>query len=290
MNSINNGIFRTVCRVLFFFVVVCGGAGVWSAAAQSPRRIRVLTYNIRWGERADIEALSAVIKKTDPDLVALQEVEICVKHPGKVKANNVHQISQFARFTGMHALFGPAFRVKRYPFGYGGGEFGNAVLSKYAFDSTRRHVYSAKGTEYRIGLETWITFPDGKRLRFISTHLDHNNNAIRRSQVDEICRVFANDTIPTLLCGDFNERPDDPNGCIARMERVWRRACHEENTFIAWNPTVKLDYVFCRPEGCWRVVCSRVIDDSGTSDHRPLLVELELSDSSEVLEQIENQE
>ncbi len=267
-----------------FFRWVCILALLWglpeeSLYAHNPRKIRVLTYNIRWGERADIATLSAVVKKTNPDFVALQEVEVDVKHPGKVQANHVHQISQFAQHTGMHVLFGAAFRVKRYPFGYGGGEFGNAVLSKYSFDSTRKHTYQAKGTEYRVGLETWVTLPDGKRVRFISTHLDHNNNPIRYAQVEEICRVFGNDDIPTVLCGDFNERPRDPNGCIARMDTEWVRACQEEaNTFIAWNPTVKLDYVFYRPDPRWRVVSSQVIDESSASDHRPLLVEFELSE------------
>lgn len=238
--------------------------------------IRVLTYNIRWGERADIETLSSVINNTNPDLVALQEVDVCVKHPGNVAANNVQAISQFAQHTGMHAVFAGAFNVKRYPMGYGGGEFGNAVLSKYSFDKTVKHRYTAKGTEYRVGLETFITLANGQNFRFITTHLDHNNNAIRHSQVEQINSLFAHSDIQTILCGDFNERIDDPNGSIATICKQWERGCGSENTFIAWNPTVKIDYVFYRPKQNWRVIETKVIEEGEASDHRPLLVVLEL--------------
>lgn len=240
-------------------------------------RLRVMTYNIRWGERADIATLSKVVRKYNPDLVALQEVDINVRHWKKTAANHVHQVSQFAQHTGMHALFGGAFHVKRYPFGFGGGEFGNAILSKYSFDYTEKHTYAAKGTEPRIGLEAVITLPNEEKIRFISTHLDHNNDSIRRMQIDEINRIFPIDDIPTLLCGDFNEGPDAPNGCIARMDTQWTRACDPDTpTFIAWNPTVKLDYVFFRPHARWRVVSREVADEQNASDHRPLLVVLEL--------------
>ena len=41
------------------------------------------------------------------------------------------------------------------------------------------------------------------------------------------------------------------------------------------RPRLRVDYVLIRPAATWRVIESRIIDDSVASDHRPLLVVLE---------------
>lgn len=267
--------FRVKCYFLIAMLSIYGVRGI--TAQQRVRTLRVLTYNLRYGERADIATLSRVVMKTEPDLVAMQEVEVNVKHFAKVAANNVQAISQFAHHTDMHSIFAGAFDIKKYPFGYGGGQFGNAILSKYSFVRTKKHTYVARGSEPRVALETVITLPDGVQFRFITTHLDHKDNPVRLAQVEQINDLFTRDDLPAILCGDFNERPRDPNGSIALLDKCWTRVCNEdENTFIAWNPTVKIDYVFCRPACRWRIVSSEVVDEPDASDHCPLLVVLEL--------------
>lgn len=245
------------------------------------RQLRILTYNLRYGELANMETIAQVIRKTDPDIVALQEVEVKVKHR-KTKASSEHFIALLSQHTGMHGIFAKAIDAHHYYIGIGKGEFGNAILSRYSFDYTRRNAYQAKGTETRVALEAGITLPDGSKIKFVSTHLDHNNNAVRKAQVEEITALFGNSDTPTILAGDFNERPKDANGCINTLcQHFVNTSNDDELTFIAWNPYAKLDYVFCRPAGAWRVIKTEVIPETSASDHRPLLVTLEFINTTQ---------
>lgn len=239
-------------------------------------QLRILTYNLRYGELANMETIAQVIRETNPDIVALQEVEVKVKHR-KTKASGEHFIALLSEYTGMHGIFAKAIDAHHYYIGIGKGEFGNAILSRYSFDYTRKNAYQAKGTETRVALETGITLPNGKKIKFISTHLDHNNNSVRKAQVEEIKTLFGSSNTPTILAGDFNERPKDANGCIDALCNCFVNTTNDDElTFIAWNPYAKLDYVFCRPAGAWRVIKTEVIAERSASDHLPLLITLEL--------------
>ena len=58
------------------------------AAAQTPHKLRVLCYNIHYGQgmdgEYDIQRLAEVIKAAKPDLVVLQQVHGCANFPGPV--------------------------------------------------------------------------------------------------------------------------------------------------------------------------------------------------------------
>ena len=68
--------------------------------------IRVLCYNIHYGQGTDgvydVERLAKVIKQSQPDFVALQEVDVGVKRSGRV-----HQARRLAELVGMAVRFGP---------------------------------------------------------------------------------------------------------------------------------------------------------------------------------------
>src|SRR5687768_6315860 len=89
-------------------------------ADETPRVVRVLTYNIHHGEgtdrRFDLERLAAVIKSVNPDLVGLQEVD-----EKTARSNGVDQAARLGELTGMHAIFGKAMD-------YQGGAYGLAIL------------------------------------------------------------------------------------------------------------------------------------------------------------------
>jgi endonuclease/exonuclease/phosphatase family metal-dependent hydrolase len=104
---------------LYFLLVLCF-AGV--ALAEEAKSIRVLCYNIHYGQGNDgvydVERLAEVIKATEPDLVALQEIDVMVERSGRV-----HQIRELGKLTGMASRYGPTQH-------YQGGLYGNGVLSK----------------------------------------------------------------------------------------------------------------------------------------------------------------
>src|SRR4051812_15481445 len=73
----------------------------------APATLRVLTYNIHHGEgrdgQFDLPRLADVMKRAEPDLVALQEVDISTE-----RSDGVNQLAELERLTGMHGEFGKA--------------------------------------------------------------------------------------------------------------------------------------------------------------------------------------
>ena len=57
----------------YLLLFLCLTLGV--AYAQDTLRVRVMTYNLRFGELASLEELAHHIKSFKPDFVALQEVD-----------------------------------------------------------------------------------------------------------------------------------------------------------------------------------------------------------------------
>ena len=88
--------------------------------------LRVMTYNI-YGARAtspanaaDLDAIAEVIRRQNPDFVTLNEVDVFTNRTGK----DVHQARDLAEKLGMEWHFSKAIDRD-------GGEYGDAVLSKY---------------------------------------------------------------------------------------------------------------------------------------------------------------
>jgi endonuclease/exonuclease/phosphatase family metal-dependent hydrolase len=257
-----------------FFHILISSVLILSAHAQSPvdstRLIRVLSYNILHGATLnndfDLDRIAQVISSAAPDIVALQEVDFRTN-----RAGGMDLATELGLRTGMAPLFGKAMS-------YDGGEYGEGILSRFTFLKTRCHPLPfSEGNEPRSALEVRIQMPAGDSLAFIGTHLDHTRDqADRIAQAQRINYLFEGNKIPTILAGDLNGTPESQP--IRILSEVWTDACKDnpEPTFPSSNPRRRIDYVMFIPEGRWRVVETRVIDEKIASDHCPLLVVLEL--------------
>jgi endonuclease/exonuclease/phosphatase (EEP) superfamily protein YafD len=111
--------------------------------------------------------------------------------------------------------------------------------------------------------------------------LDHTRNAKqRRMQIDKLDEVLLrDDRLPAILAGDFNAEPNSDE--MRRVFKHWTDAgpSHDQLTWPADKPRIRIDYIFYRPQSRWRVHHAEVIDEPLVSDHRPVLVELEYSGS-----------
>ena len=247
-----------------------------SCAAVEPPQLRVLCYNIHYGQgmdgEYDIARLAEVIKAAKPDLVALQEVDVGVKRSGRV-----HQLHKLGELTGLTARYGPTQH-------YEGGLFGNAVLTRLPI--LDEHIQPLPYTEATPELQTYprgalvitVQAPDGKPLRFISTHFQHNVPEDRVEEAKAINTLFAaeSDHQRTILAGDFNATPEaEP---ISILEQQWTHAIDEARAPSAPSvkPKSRIDYVFFRAAAEFRVVSSEVLPEAMASDHRPVLAVLEL--------------
>ena len=254
-----------------------------AAAAPPPLRLRVLTYNIHHAEgsdrRVDLERIAGVISEQQPDLVAVQEVDVKTRRSG-----GVDQAAELARLTGLHVAFGKAID-------YQGGAYGQVVLSRFPIERSETHRLPGEAAaEQRIALAVTVRpRPAGAVIRFISTHLDHRRDETDRlRQGDELNRLFAEDeATPVILAGDFNSVPEF--GVMRRLAaRWWDAAAHARAdspaqvvgprmaTYPAADPARRIDYVLLRPtDGAWRVVEVRVIPETVASDHSPVLAVVE---------------
>jgi len=257
----------TALLVAFTFIV--------SAAGEESRPLRVLCYNIHYGQgmdgQYDIERLAAVINRSKPDLVALQEVDVGVKRSGRV-----HEAQRLGELTGMAVRFGPTQH-------YEGGLFGNAVLTRLPIldvliqplpytDSTPELVTYPRGA-----IAVTVRGPNDKPLRFISTHFQHNVAEDRVAEAKAINLLFASDesSIPTILAGDMNASPDSEPIQIL-LER-WTNASDDPPSPSAPSikPRSRIDYIYYRPAALFRVTEAKVIDEAMASDHRPVQADFE---------------
>ena len=130
----------------------------------------------------------------------------------------------------------------------------------------------------RGAIAVTVEGPDGKPLRFISTHFQHNVPEDRVAEARAINKLFAkkDDTIPSILAGDMNATPEaEP---VRVLLEKWTNAIDEEAapSAPAVNPRSRIDYVFYRPKSRFRMVESRVIPEEVASAHRPVFAILDL--------------
>ncbi len=253
-------------------VAACLVLGSFVQAAE-PIKLRVLCYNIHYGQGMDgvydIERLAKVIKKAKPDLVALQEVDVGVK-----RSSRMHEARMLGEMTGLSVRFGPTQH-------YEGGLFGNAVLTHLPI--TDVHIQPLPYTESteelttypRAAIATTVTLPNGSSLKFISTHFQHNVPEDRVAEAKAINQYFVDDTMPTILAGDMNAQPGSEP--INILEKHWKNAIDADATFTAPanKPRVRIDYVFSRGSQL-KMLSSEVLDEPVASDHRPVLVVFEV--------------
>ena len=83
----------------YLLLFLCLTLGV--AYAQDTLRVRVMTYNLRFGELASLEELAHHIKSFKPDFVALQEVDSKTDRKRTPHQKGKDFISELAYHTGM---------------------------------------------------------------------------------------------------------------------------------------------------------------------------------------------
>lgn len=261
--------------IVIAFVCIAATGSSLQVLADEPITLRVLCYNIHYGQgndgKYDIERLANVIRREKPDLVALQEVDVGVERSGRV-----HQARRLAELTGLPVRFGPTQH-------YQGGLFGNAVLTNLPIRDI--HIQplpytesSAERTTYPRGaIAALLELPNGRTLRFISTHFQHNVPEDRVAEAKAINDHFADDQT-TILAGDMNATPESEP--VSILQQKWKNAIDKEQAPSApsKNPRSRIDYIFYRGD-IVRMIESKVIAEPMASDHCPVLAVFEISRS-----------
>ncbi|HEX2063274.1 MAG TPA: endonuclease/exonuclease/phosphatase family protein [Acidimicrobiales bacterium] len=260
--------------------------------------LRVMTLNIwnlsgPWEERRG--EIVAWLDEVEPDVVCLQEV---------VQSEDQDQAEWLADAAAVdyHVAFGGSLD-------FGGGQFGNAVLSRWTVEES--HNAQLPYDADRGDMQRTVLHARTRGMDVFSTHLTHlkHAGALREAEVAELVRVVeqraADDAaVPPVVAGDFNAEPESTevrhlcgltslNGRSTYFQDAWRVAggsgpgltWDNRNPFAATQKEIdrRLDYVFVgwrKQSGAGRVRSARVVCDvsrTGTfaSDHYGVVAEVD---------------
>jgi endonuclease/exonuclease/phosphatase family metal-dependent hydrolase len=254
--------------ILLFFFSVCVNSKCLSGDGIT---LRVLCYNIHHAEGVDksldVPRIARLIQSVNPDIVALQEVDRSVK-----RTNNVDQPVQLAKLTGMNRSFGANISLQ-------GGEYGNALLTKFAITRTHNHLLpNFDNGEQRGVLDVGLKVPNlDVPLRFLVTHFDHRREERERIESAKMVNqlVAEHPDEPVILAGDLNAIPESET--VKIIGNSWQQT--NENpvaTIPVDSPKWQIDFIFVRPRGNWLIEEFRVLDEATASDHRAIFTVIEL--------------
>ncbi len=233
--------------------------------------LKIMTYNIHHANPPsksgviDIDAIAKVIKKENPDLVALQEVDVFTNRSGK----DLHEAREIANKLGMQYYFAKALD-------YQGGYYGNTVLSKFPIEDSiliELPALSDVNAEDRAwgGIKVQL---DGKLFWFGSTHLDFKTEENNLHQTNTLLKALEEISIPVIIGGDFNVIGSSKT--IGLFDKEFQRTCTEDcpYTIPMINPTKTIDFLMFRPKNTFSTTSHHVVDEEYASDHRPVVAEV----------------
>ena len=174
------------------------------------------------------------------------------------RSGNRDQLGELASRTGYHQVFGAAIE-------FDGGQYGVGILSRAMPVSTKR--IPLPGEESRVLLVVEL-----EDYVIACTHLDLDE-AQRMASVPLIVEEAQRWQKPFLLAGDWNDTPDSE--LLKAMTQYFTILSGEEATYPTDEPTECIDYVAAF-NGRAEAIDSLVIDEPEASDHRPLVVRVQL--------------
>jgi endonuclease/exonuclease/phosphatase family metal-dependent hydrolase len=240
---------------------------------------RIVTYNVHRcvgnDRRLDVARIADVLARLEPDIVALQELDV-----GRARTGHVDQAHEIATRLDMACHFHAALTVEE-------ERYGDALLTHYPERLVQ--VGPLPGYDRIRALEPrgalWIEVEiDGKPVQVINTHL----GLVPREQQLQAAWLAGsswlehpNCTGPRILLGDFNATGTSVvyrtlTAKLAAARSVTRKK-QPSTTFPSPLPVLRIDHVFVSPEIAVTDVfapfepLTRI-----ASDHLPLVVDFDV--------------
>jgi endonuclease/exonuclease/phosphatase family metal-dependent hydrolase len=215
------------------------------------------------------------IKKADPDIVGLQEVD------GPSLLNGGYdQLAEIQRYSGYpYAYFAPHSLFKRKSKTI--HEAGTAILSKHPLVNPRTAFFSRTFPIPRKGYAVSdILLPNGAHMTFVSVHLvlfDIGRTSARSRQSRHMVKHLAGGPHPIVITGDMNcsakRESTIPNLMKGLDLHAYEVDSPHHKTFPAWKPRRRIDWIL--PSKNFRFLNHTIYHDIAT-DHAGVLAHLVL--------------
>ena len=244
---------------------------------------RIMTYNVHrcvgTDGRLDVRRVAEVIAESEPDIVALQELDV-----GRARTRGVDQAHAIAQMLGMRSRFHPALKVEE-------ELYGDALLT--ALPERLIQAGPLPGLPSLPRLEPrgalWAAIEvDGRELNVVTTHL----GLLAREQQAQTEALMGpewlgrtRDLDACILLGDFNATSTSAayRRIRTRFDDVQKeRRGRNIPTFPSLFPMLRIDHVFI---GAAVEVLGVHVPATplarAASDHLPLVVDFRLKKAAD---------
>jgi endonuclease/exonuclease/phosphatase family metal-dependent hydrolase len=245
-------------------------------------KLKLLTWNVFWGlglpnsrkhnlqlaaliykgshrERKFIPEIAAAIKRINPDIVTLHEIDDGTV--GKSKYNHIKEIALIANFP----YVASATERRKPPNSYGDG---NALLARTPLKHVSRNAlpYKTVKRNYVVARHEGITI--------VTTHLaGYSYNAPERLlQIKALCKYLKRIKGPIILMGDFNAKSTSEE-FLYLVKHSALRPIFTAPTFPIYAPEKDIDNMLVSKH--FKVLKKQRLSVK-LSDHYPLYAEVEL--------------
>jgi endonuclease/exonuclease/phosphatase family metal-dependent hydrolase len=242
---------------------------------------RILTYNVHRcvgaDRKLDVGRVADVIATFEPDIVALQELDV-----GRARTGMVDQAHEIARRLEMAFHFHPAMAVEE-------ELYGDAILTHFPerlVQAAPLPLYGPLGGMLEPRGACWIAVDvEGTEVQIINTHL----GLVPREQQEQAKALAGPAWLehplcqgPTILLGDFNataisvvHRTLSRRLRDARLVTTGRRSA--TSTFPSRMPALRIDHAFVSEHIKVTDVTAPFNPQTRVaSDHLPLLIDFEV--------------
>lgn len=243
-----------------------------------------MTYNIHSGVGIDgklaVERIAKVIARINPDVAALQEVDV-----GKHRSGHVDQAELIARHLKMNFHFHPALHVEN-------EKYGDAILTHHPLrlikaDALPGHILPNRKKTQKSKREPrgaiWVVVEiNGVNVNIINTHLGLSLKE-RKLQIEELMGEkwlgHPDCKGPVILCGDFNAVASS-SVCRRLSQHLLDVQQHfsghrPKATFYTRMPVARIDHIFVsKGISVTSIEVPRNQLTLMASDHLPLVTDL----------------
>lgn len=241
---------------------------------------RIVTYNVHRcvgnDRRLDVARVAAVLAELQPDIVALQELDV-----GRRRTNHVDQAHEIAQRLAMTHHFHAAMQVEE-------ERYGDAILTVYPERLVKAGplpgLPRVRGLEPRGAL--WVEVEiDGRPVQIVNTHL----GLVPREQQLQAAALAGPGWLghpdchgPAILLGDFNATASSVvyRTLVKRLQPARQLAPRKSptSTFPSQLPVLRIDHLFVSPGVEVHDVTAPFTPLTRVaSDHLPLVMDFALS-------------